>query len=66
MCVCGGGGGGVADCFHQSSVKECSGGFCPTDPPHTHTRIYFLKRYNTVIILCLLAQNKAHLYKTHA
>ena len=29
-------------------------------------RVYFLQRYNTVIILCLLAQNKAHLYKTHA
>ena len=28
-------------------------------------RVYFLKRYNTVINLCSLAQNKAHLYKRH-
>ena len=25
--------------------------------------VYFLKRYNGVIILCSLAKNKAHLYK---
>ena len=24
------------------------------------------ERYNTIIIVCLLAQNKAHLYKRHA
>ena len=31
-----------------------------------HSQVYFLKKYNTVIILCLLAKNKAHMYKRHA
>ena len=29
-------------------------------------RVYFLKRYNTVIFLYFLAKNKAYLYKRHA